>query len=47
MTPTTKETKKSLEELHVTSLEEKFVHTDTAGSCTFIEWKTAGSLNNF
>jgi hypothetical protein len=32
-----------LEELHVTSLEEK----DITGSDTFIEWKTTGSLNNF
>jgi hypothetical protein len=35
-----------LEELHVTSLEEK-VQTDAVGSNTFIKWKTAGSLNNF
>jgi hypothetical protein len=33
-----------LEKLHVTSLEENFVHTDTIGSNTFIEWKTTGSL---
>jgi hypothetical protein len=34
-------------EVHATPSEEKFVYTDTAGSNTFIEWKTAGSLNNF
>jgi hypothetical protein len=35
-----------LEEAHVTYLEEIFVHTDTTGSNTFIEWNTTGSLNN-
>jgi hypothetical protein len=36
-----------LEELHVTPLEDNYVHTDTSGSNMFIEWKTTDSQNNF
>jgi hypothetical protein len=29
------------------SLDKNFVHKDTIGSDTVIEWKTTGSQNNF